>query len=182
MTELVTTLNKIETRRHCRDGWEKLLVGLGKTEPDDDPLPLMKILELNGIEDAVWALQCFKYREYCLFLADVAESVLHIYESKYNSKAPRQAIQAIRDWHAGEIDDKALADAADSAYAAAHAAAYATHADAYAAADAAANAADAYAYAAADAAAYAAADDAADAAWEKKWRDVEALFVKHFGG
>ena len=139
MTELVTTLNKIKTRRPCRDGWEKLLVGLGKTEPDDDPLPLMKILELNGIKDALWALRCFKYGEYCLFLADMAESVLHIYESK----SPRLAMQAIRDWYAGEIDDKALA--ADAAYADAAYAAYAA------------------------------------AAKEKKWRDIEALFVKYFG-
>ena len=64
------------------------------------------------------------------------------------------AIEAKRAWLRGEIDDKALAAAADAARDAARAAAWA-----------AVNAADAAARDAADAAAWAAARDAVDAAW-----------------
>ena len=50
-----TTLNKIESLDPCETGWSKLLKGLGKTEPDDEPLSLLRILEINGIDDALWA-------------------------------------------------------------------------------------------------------------------------------
>jgi len=53
---IYTTLNKIRAFSPCLDGWKKLLAGLNKTEPDDEPLPLVKIMEISGIEDAVWAL------------------------------------------------------------------------------------------------------------------------------
>jgi uncharacterized membrane protein YqiK len=105
-----------------------------------------------------------------------AEIVLAIYESKYpESKAPREAIQAAKDFLAGVITLEVLIQKRDAAnkarnhaYAAyAAAAAAAADAAAYAAAaaaDAAAYAAAAAAYAAADAA-YAAADAAAAAAY-----------------
>jgi hypothetical protein len=106
-----------------------------------------------------------------------AEIVLAIYEKKYpDNKAPREAIQAAKDYLAGTIGIDELNIKRRAAYAAAYAdayaaaadaaAAYAAYADAYAAAAyAAAYAADA-AYAAAYAAdaAYAAAAYAADAA------------------
>jgi hypothetical protein len=108
--------------------------------------------------------------------ADIAESVLHIFEAKYpDDKRPRLAIEAAR---RGDKDANAAYAAANAAYAAANAAyaaadaayaaaanaaAYAAYAAA-AAADAAAAAADAAYAAYADAAAYAAAADAAAAA------------------
>ena len=111
----------------------------------------------------------------------VAEIVLEIYESKYpDNKAPREAIQAAKDYlnNTGitleELRQKRAAAAA--AYAAAYAAdaaAYAAAYAAYAAADAAAYAADA----AADAAAYAA--DAADAAG-KDYKELLLTFIKEF--
>ena len=51
---ITTTLNHIRKHSPCGSGWEKLLRGLGKTEADDDPLPYSKIVEINGIEDALW--------------------------------------------------------------------------------------------------------------------------------
>jgi len=172
-----TTLNEIKKHNPCADGWPKLLKSLNKTKSDDKELDLMDILKSNGIKDAVWALRCFDYLDYCLFLADVAESVLHIYERKNKSKAPRSAIEAIREYRLGKIGKvqlkkaaytaadaayAATADAADAAYAAAYAAAY------DAAADATADAADA---------AYTAADVRSE-----KWKEIKVLFVKHFGG
>ena len=95
---------------------------------------------------------------------DTAEIVLEIYENKYpNNKAPREAIQAAKDYFNNtgitleQLREKR--NAAYAAYAAADAA-YAAATAAYAAAAAAAYAAAAYA---ADAAAYAAAYAAANA-------------------
>lgn len=52
-----TTLNKIREHGPCEDGWEKLLKHLGKTKPDDKPLPLVTILDSNGLDDCLWCLQ-----------------------------------------------------------------------------------------------------------------------------
>ena len=127
-----------------------------------------------------------------LFAADVAEHVLYLYEKDNDDTAPREAIQASRDFANGLITVEELraadaayaaadaayaaAAAAASAYAAAYAAAaadaaYAADAAAYAAAAAAtAAAAAAYAAAAAATAATAAAYAAASAATEKQWQ------------
>ena len=158
-----TTLNIINSHRPCKSGWDELLKSLNKATPDDEPLDLMYILKSNGIKDAIWALQCFDYLDYCLFLADVAESALSIYETKGVSDAPRKAIQAIRDYKVGQITKDELIHAVEAVYA-----------DAADAADA-----DA-AVATTDYAANAVADYAA-AAKQKKWEEIEALFIKHFG-
>ena len=85
-----------------------------------------------------------------LLYADIAESVLHIFENKFpDDKQPRNAIEGIRKFVAGIITEKELeiiaysADAAASAYSAAAAFAAAAAYSAYAAAAA------YYAYAAA---------------------------------
>jgi hypothetical protein len=112
----------------------------------------------------------------------VAEIVLEIYENKYpNSKAPREAIQAAKDYLKGIINLDELNVKKSAAYASA-AAAYATAA--YYAAAAAATAAD-YAAAAATAADYAAAAAvsaayyAADAA-KKLFKDILLQFLIDF--
>ena len=50
---ICTTLNKIRATNPCRDGWKKLLKGLGKTEADDDPVSFAFIVQNNGLEDAL---------------------------------------------------------------------------------------------------------------------------------
>ncbi|MCK5609681.1 hypothetical protein KAR91_47850 [Candidatus Pacearchaeota archaeon] len=201
------TLNIIKEKRPCTSGWKILLKSLNKTEADNEELDLIDVLKSNGIEDAIWCLRCFKYEDYCLFLADVAESVLHIYERKNKNTAPRDAITAIREYKLGNINKAELKNAADAAAAAAAAAADAATADAADAAAAAAAAytadaaytaatadaaytadADAYtaytAAAAADAADAYTADDAADdaaAARSAKWNEIKELFIKYFG-
>ena len=166
-----TTLNKIKSFSPCSAGWSKLLAGLGKAHADDEPLAFIRILEINGIQDAVWALRCCDDRHaVLLFAADCAEHVLHIYEAKYpNDNRPRAAIDMLRRYMAGNADGSELRAAADAAYVAAYFAAYA----AYAAALAAADAADAAAHSAADAAAHSAALAAADAAY------AAAYFAAH---
>ena len=52
----MTTLNAIRAASPCHDGWTKLLKHLGKTSADDEPLPLLTVLDSNGIDDALWVL------------------------------------------------------------------------------------------------------------------------------
>ena len=165
---LKTTYKKIRNCEPCTEGWEKLLKNCNPEHDMEKQVSLLEILDSNGIKDAIWSLQCWEYRDYCLLLADIAESVLHIWTTKYpDDNRPALAIQAIRDWHAGKITDQQL----QAAYTAA-----AYTADAYAAYAAAAYAAADAAYAAADAA-----DAAADAAKQLQWKKIENLmreFIK----
>jgi hypothetical protein len=58
MTEpMTTTLNRIRAHGPCQDGWAKLLRHLGKTGPDDEPLPFSVIVESNGLDDALYCLR-----------------------------------------------------------------------------------------------------------------------------
>ncbi len=119
-------LEDIRYQHPCESGWKKLIRSLnGRTEGN---VSLSHILGNNGIEDAVWCLRTLPYRDQCLFRADVAELVVHL----CNDEKPRQAIDAIRQWHKREINDKELAYASDVAAAvlsdASDAAAYAGYA------------------------------------------------------
>jgi hypothetical protein len=107
-----TTLNKIKEHNPCKDGWEKLLNHLNKTQSDDEPIELLTILESNGIDDTIWALRGVegKDKEIRLFAADCAELVLPIYEKHYPSdNRPRLAIKAARDYANGLITLQELA-------------------------------------------------------------------------
>ncbi len=53
---ITTTLRQIRQHSPCREGWRTLLSALGKTEVDDEPLPLTTILQSNGLDDALWCL------------------------------------------------------------------------------------------------------------------------------
>lgn len=107
-----TTLNKIKSKYPCPEGWEKLLKNLHKNGSDDQPLYLDQILASNGIRDAVWALRCFEYRDYCLFNVEVVEIVIHMHDHSHFTKA----IEAIRSWHNGDIDNQDLKDFSFAAY------------------------------------------------------------------
>ena len=54
---ITTTLRQIRQHNPCRGGWRTLLSALGKTEVDDEPLPLTTILQSNGLDDALWCLR-----------------------------------------------------------------------------------------------------------------------------
>ena len=129
-------------------------------EADDDKQVSRRRTLLQAVDatDAIHRVAC-----------DIAEDVLPIYERTHpDDKRPRQAIEAKRQWLAGEMSTADLkvaqTAAGDAAWAAARAAAW----DAVRAADAAAWAAARDAVRAADAAAWAAARAAArDAALKK---------------
>lgn len=50
---ITTTLNRIRAHHPCREGWGKLLSGLGKTAADDEPLPFARIPKSTG-----WMTPC----------------------------------------------------------------------------------------------------------------------------
>mgnify|MGYP000397317750 FL=1 len=148
---IYTTLKDIRDAKPC-ETFDTLLEHLGKTraeaKTDDEPLPVLTVLESNGVDDALWVLDnAVGNQRICrLFAADCAERVLHIFESAMpGDTRPREAISVVRNPNS---DAAARAAARDAAGAAAR------------------DAARAAAWAAAGAAAWDAAGDAArDAAW-----------------
>ncbi len=184
-----TTLNKIKAAGACEDRYKHLLTALGKTAADDEPLEISKIIETNGIEDAVWALCAVDGHdlEIRLFACDCAEMVLPIYEHKYpGDDRPRKAIEVIRLYANGKATEDERASACDAACDAAWDAIgtvawYAAGAAAWVAAGAAAcAAAGTSAGAAAWAAAWAAAGASARAAaWDAAWAKIKELLEKY---
>ena len=170
-----TTLNMLRNQdpKPCSEGWVKLLKHLGKTKADDDELPILIIIDSNGIDDAIWALRAVpaRDREIRLFSIWCARQVQHLLADQRSIDALDVAERYANG--AASKDDLASARAAArAAYAAAYAA-RAAYAAAYAAdvAYAAAYAADAAAYAA-DVAARAAARDSARAAQKQKLIEI----------
>ena len=117
---ITTTLNKIRKHLPCKEGWEKLLAHLGKTKADDDPLPLLTILDSNGLDDCLWALRTVPehdslWRKYAVWCARQVEHLMTDNRSKL-------ALDVAWRYSNGEATDEDLV-AADAAGAAAWAAA-----------------------------------------------------------
>jgi hypothetical protein len=127
------------------------------TFPDDRPIPLVRILDLNGLGNAIWALRANLHPQaegYArLFACLCAEHVLRLWEAEFPDDARPRATIATAMRHAiGQATDEELAAAWAAAREAAGAAAGAAAGDA------------------AGAAAGAAAREAAgDAAWAVAW-------------
>ncbi len=164
---ITTTLNRIRAHSPCREGWEKLLAGLGKTKADDDPLPFARIVEINGLDDALWCSRAEPQheREWRLFAVWCARQVQHLMTDARSIAALDVAERCAN----GQATDGELAAARAAAGAAAAAAGAAAGAAAAAATDAAWTAAGA---AAAAAGAAAAAAGAAAAARKAKFLEV----------
>lgn len=96
------TLNQIEAYKPYLNWWRELLRSLGKSVPDDEPIELVYILDTCGIDVAIWCLRCVVYKNYCTFLADVAESVLSISNQKH-SKLLVRIIHKIREHAKGRL-------------------------------------------------------------------------------
>ena len=113
---ITTTLNRIRAHGPCADGWQNLLAGLGKTAADDEPLPFARILEINGIVDALWCCRAEpQYApEWRLFAVWCARQVQHLMTD------PRSiAALNVAERHAqGQATDQELAAAAAAAWAA----------------------------------------------------------------
>ena len=77
---ICTTLNKIRERGPCEDGWRKLLKHLDKIDADDEPLPLLTVLDSNGLDDCLWCLRTVPEhdREWQLYAVWCARQVQHL--------------------------------------------------------------------------------------------------------
>jgi len=171
---ICTTLNKIREHSPCESGWKKLLKHLGKTEADDDPLPLLTILDSNGLDDTLWCLRTVPEhdKEWRLFAVWCARKVQHLMTDQRSINA----LDIAEKYASGKATKEELNAARAAAYTAAWDASWAaaTYAagDAAWAAWAAAVDAAAAAYTAARAAARAAAGDAASAEQETELRRI----------
>jgi len=148
----------------CKERYRFLAKALGgiKAYGRDTPITLLQILNINGLDDALWAVRaCPDSDTFARLLAcDYAEHVLHIFEAKYpDDYRPREAIAVSRRYARGEATDAELSAAWYAAWAAGDAARAAW----YAAGDAARGAAW-----------YAARDAARGDAWtpERMWQEA----------
>lgn len=138
---LTTTFRRLRAAGACKERYKFLRAALKDTK-DTTPINLLTILETNGLDDALWALQATT--ENCdvparLMAADFAEQVLPIWQKDSKDQRLGLAIKAARDFAHGRITREELAAAGAAAREAAWAAGAAREAawDAWAAREAA---------------------------------------------
>ena len=170
---ITTTLTRIRAHRPCKEGWEKLLVGLGKVAADDEPLPYAQILRINGLDDALWCCRAEPQhaREWRLFAVWCARQVQHLVGD------PRclAALDVAERYAEGLATSRELTAAWAAAWDVAGGAAWAAVGGATG--DVAGDAAGGASWDAAGAAAWAAARDAARAA---AWGAAKSSQAEHF--
>jgi len=111
-----TTLNKIKEKDPCAEGWAKLLKGLGKTQADDEPLLIAKIIETNDFDDAMWATQAVEGhdRELRLFACWCCDQIAHL----ITDDRSKNAVSVERKFANGEATEQERAAAWAAAWAA----------------------------------------------------------------
>ena len=116
---LTTTLSRIRSHQPCKNGWNKLLAGLGKTAPDDEPLSYATIARINGLDYALWCCQVEpRYNKHWrLFAVWCARRVQHLMKDERSL----HALDVVERYARGEAADAEL-DAAEAAAAKAAAA------------------------------------------------------------
>lgn len=107
-----TTLRKIKACRPCDPEWRVGLALLGKTDPDDDPIPLVDVLDQMGINAALWCTQTLpEYdREWRLFSVWCARQNHLVYE------VHQAALDAAEAYALGQVGPDVLNDAARRAW------------------------------------------------------------------
>jgi hypothetical protein len=158
---ITTTLNRIRAHDPCREGWTKLLNGLNKNKTyrpgTDEPLLFSRIIQINGIQDALWCCRAEPQydREWRLFAVWCGRQVQHLMTDERSIKA-----LDVAERYANGL---ATSDELAAARAAASKAAWAAASEA--------------AWAAAREAAWAA---AREAAWETAWAAARAAQSEEF--
>ncbi len=99
---LNTTFRKAHEEGACVASYKKMAKALGGINKygKDTPIALSKVMEICGLQDAIWCLCCTlePSKNFLIeFACQCAEHVLHFYEDKYpEDKRPRLAIEAAR--------------------------------------------------------------------------------------
>ena len=110
---LHTTFRKAREAGACSSEYNKMARFLGGVDKygEDTPIPLDKILDVCGLDAALWCLQCIlepAEKEIGLLIGDFSEHTLPLLENlekKYPDDArPRQAIETSRKFAGGELD------------------------------------------------------------------------------
>ena len=118
---LHTSFAKLKKAGACIDRYRYLAKALGGVDHygEDTLIPLDKLLELNGLDDTLWALQAViepADMEIRLLACGFAEHTLPISETKYPAdKRPRIAIKVARRYANGQATLMELAAAARAA-------------------------------------------------------------------
>ena len=113
-----TTLARIRAAKPCEDGWRKLLAHLGKTAADDEPLPLVTVLDSNGLDDALWVLSNAMPDDRLTrhFQAWCAEQILDLFEATQpDDTRVRDQIAMLRRDDATKAERAAASDAVTAA-------------------------------------------------------------------
>lgn len=109
-----TTLRKIKAHKPCDPEWRVGLALLGKTDPDDDPIPLVDVLDQMGINAALWCTQTLpEYdREWRLFSVWCARQNLDliVYE------AHQEALEVAEAYALGQVSPDELRTAENSVW------------------------------------------------------------------
>lgn len=120
---LHTTLRLLRRYEACEGRYAHLVSALGNETDDDAPIPILRILDINGLDDALWALRAVppdqrsaRDRISRLLACDFAERVLPIFEEAHPHDArPRDAIAVARRYAAGNATAAELTAAYEAA-------------------------------------------------------------------
>ena len=99
-----TTFRLLREANACEPSYVRFAKAVGgvRAYGDTTPIPLDKVLEINGLADTLWCLRAVLPEECVirdrlarLFACDCAEHVLPLFESQHpNDNRPRAAIEA----------------------------------------------------------------------------------------
>ena len=130
---IYTTLNKLKLHTPCSTSKETLLKHLGKTVGDDDPLSMELILDVLGIQDAIWCTRAFPehHKTWALFIITGVKDSSQLMTDPRSIEALTIAEQFLNGEATKNQLEAAVDDAADAAFAV-NAAAYANYAAYYA--------------------------------------------------
>ena len=111
---LHTTFTRLHKSGACTESYKKLATAMGGITKygKDMPIPLDKILDVCGLDDALWCLRAIiedANKAIRLFACDCAEQVLPIFEKKCpDDNRPRQAIEVSRKFANREVATEEL--------------------------------------------------------------------------
>ena len=123
---ITTTLNAVRSCSPCSDGWKKLLSYLGKTTSDDEPLPLLTILDSNGVDDCLWCLRAIDgvdsfschiaidFAERCQTLMTDERSIAALDVARRHANGQASDSELVAAWAAAAADADAAAAAWDA--------------------------------------------------------------------